>query len=158
MAEIDRLRLHVKENILYYMQAIWRQEPPDQRFFRLYDIDVPIVMPASTTVSVTSGGNGGSGGVSGTVSRLRALDPVTVSLPMPEVSLVKKKLVDVADLDNVLAYKGNYMVFALKENNYITLHMMQDYLDIDETLGLRDPDELSNYSAEELHELAACVK
>ena len=41
MAEIDRLRVHVKENILYYMQAIWRQEPPDQRFFRLYNIDVP---------------------------------------------------------------------------------------------------------------------
>jgi hypothetical protein len=28
VAEIDRLRMHVKENILYYMQAIWRQEPP----------------------------------------------------------------------------------------------------------------------------------
>ena len=43
VTEIDRLRVHVKENILYYMQAIWRQEPPDQRFFRLYDLDVPIV-------------------------------------------------------------------------------------------------------------------
>ena len=43
-------------------------------------------------------------------------------LPMPEVTVkpTKKKLVEVADLDNVLAYKGNYMVFALKENNYIT--------------------------------------
>jgi hypothetical protein len=158
VAEIDRLRVHIKENILYYMQAIWRQEPPDQRFFRLYDIEVPIVQPGSTQVSVTSGGNGGSGGASSIVSRLRALDPVSVSLPMPEVTLTKKKLVDVADLDNVLAYKGNYMVFALKENNYITLHMMQDYLDIDETLGLRDPDELSNYSIEELQELGACIK
>ena len=33
--------MHVKENILYYMQAIWSHEPPDQRFFRLYNIDVP---------------------------------------------------------------------------------------------------------------------
>ena len=54
------------------------------------------------------------------------------------------------DLDNVLAYKGNYMVFALKENNYITLHMMQDYLDVGEELQLRDPDELGNYSIEKL--------
>ena len=43
VAEIDRLRVHVKENVLYYMQAIWRQEPPDQRYFRLYDLDVPVV-------------------------------------------------------------------------------------------------------------------
>ena len=45
VAEIDRLRVHVKDNILYYMQAIWSHEPPDQRFFRLYNIDVPIVEP-----------------------------------------------------------------------------------------------------------------
>ena len=47
MTEIDRLRIHVKENILYYMQAIWSHEPPDQRFFRSYDIDVPIVEPTA---------------------------------------------------------------------------------------------------------------
>ena len=34
---IDQLRVHVKQNILYYMQAIWDHEPPDQRFFRLYN-------------------------------------------------------------------------------------------------------------------------
>jgi hypothetical protein len=49
------------------------------------------------------------------------------------------------------------MVFALKENNYITLHMMQDYLDVGEELGLRDPDELSNYSLDDIEALAACV-
>ena len=38
------------------------------------------------------------------------------------------------------------MVFALKENNYITLHMMQDYLDVGDELLLRDPDELGNYT------------
>src|SRR6478735_3597478 len=53
VAEIDRLRIHVKDNILYYMQAIWRQEPPDQRFFRIYNIDVPIVTPDTTNVAVT---------------------------------------------------------------------------------------------------------
>ena len=44
------------------------------------------------------------------------------------------------------------MVFALKENNYITLHMMQDYLDVGDELLLRDPDELGNYSVEELQD------
>jgi hypothetical protein len=151
VAEIDRLRVHVKDNILYYMQAIWRQEPPDQRFFRLYNIDVPIVTPDSTSVPV----NVGAG--TGVVTRFEGDGKYLVSLPMPDVTVTKKKLVEVADLDNVLAYKGNYMVFALKENNYITLHMMQDYVEVGEELGLRDPDELGNYTIEELQELAACV-
>ena len=61
--------------------------------------------------------------------------------------MTKKKLVDVADLDKVLGYKGNYTIFALKENNYITLHMMQDYLDVGDELTLRDPDELRRLHA-----------
>ena len=36
---------------------------------------------------------------------------------MPAVEVVQKKLVEVADLDTVLGYKGNYTIFALKENN-----------------------------------------
>jgi hypothetical protein len=48
-------------------------------------------------------------------------------------------------------------VFALKQNNYITLHMMQDYLDVGEELLLRDPDELGNYSIEDLQQLATCM-
>ena len=158
LAEVDRLRVHVKENILYYMQAIWRQEPPDQRFFRLYNIDVPIVMPDPTPVAYTAGAVTGSGATASMVATFNGTKPASMSLPMPGVTLEKKKLVEVADLDNVLAYKGNYMVFALKQNNYLTLHMMQDYIDVGETLGLRDPDELGNYSIEELKELAECVR
>ena len=132
VAEIDRLRVHVKDNILYYMQAIWRQEPPDQRFFRLYDIDVPIVTPnARRAVPVPPARSRGTHGPS---TRARATTRVRCRCPMPQVTVTKKKLVEVADLDNVLAYKGNYMVFALKENNYITLHMMQDYLDVGDEL------------------------
>jgi hypothetical protein len=159
VAEVDRLRVHVKENILYYMQAIWRHEPPDQRFFRLYDIDVPIVTPNSQSVAVrnvaSTGGNSNS--ALRLIATLDERETTSVSLPMPAFTLTTKKLVEVADLENVLAYKGNYMVFALKENNYITLHMMQDYLDVDEVLGLRDPDELGNYSVDELRDFAQCI-
>lgn len=154
VAEIDRLRLHVKQNILYYMQAIWRQEPPDQRFFRLYDIDVPIVTPDSTTVPVDSRGDGDLD----LVTVLEGRDTVSVPLPMPDVTVTRQKLVEVADLDNVLAYKGNYMVFALRDNHFITLHMMQDYLEVGEELGLRDPDALGNHTIEELQALLVSVK
>lgn len=155
VAEIDRLRVHVKENILYYMQAIWRQEPPDQRFFRLYNIDVPIVMPDTAGVTVNVNSGGGKKSVSRLASLLQNDPTLSANIPMPKVTVTRKKLVEVADLDNVLAYKGNYMVFALKENNFITLHMMQDYMEVLESeLLLRDPDELGNYSVEELKELA----
>jgi hypothetical protein len=159
VAEIDRLRVHVKENILYYMQAIWRQEPPDQRFFRLYNIDVPVVMPvtAGQTASVSTGGRARTMPPGLTALLSGGEETMAISLPMPTVTVDKKKLVEVADLDNVLAYKGNYMVFALKENNYITLHMMQDYVDVGEELLLRDPDELANYSIEQLQKLAKAV-
>ena len=156
VAEVDRLRVHVKENILYYMQAIWRQEPPDQRFFRLYDLDVPIVTAdADTDVPVTAGA--GALGLRKLVDRLRGNDTVTVSLPMSTVTVTHKKLSEVADLDNVLAYKGNYMVFPLKENNYVTLHMMQDYLEVGDELLIRDPDESGDFSIDDLRELATCV-
>jgi hypothetical protein len=91
------------------------------------------------------------------VDLLRGRDTVTASLPMPQVSVTRKKLSEVADLDNVLAYKGNYMVFALKANNYITLHMMQDYLEVGDELLIRDPDDYGDYTIDELRKLATCV-
>ena len=33
----------MKQNIFYYMQAIWDHEPADQRFFRLYNKKVVCV-------------------------------------------------------------------------------------------------------------------
>lgn len=156
VAEIDRLRVHIKDNILYYMQAIWRQEPPDQRFFRLYNIDVPIVTADTAGVTVNvSASNGSKPGAMNLSSFFQDGETLSAPIPMPEVTVTRKKLVEVADLDNVLAYKGNYMVFALKETDYITLHMMQDYMEVLEgELLLRDPDELGNYSVEELQDLA----
>jgi hypothetical protein len=152
VAAVDRLRLHVKDNILHYMQAIWGYEPPDQRYFRLYNIDVPDIV-ADTA---------------GTLVPVRRVDPdiwdliegrttLSLSIPVPKVKVEKKKLVQIADLDRVLGYKGNYAVFRLKKNNLITLHMMQDYLDIDGEGQLRDPDALGAYSLDELKSLVRCL-
>jgi hypothetical protein len=153
VAAVDRLRVHVKDNILYYMQAIWSHEPPDQRFLRLYDLDVPMVTADTTGATVN---------LSPSTPTLAEIltggaAHVTGELPMPSVSVTTKKLVDVADLDTVLGYKGNYTIFALKENNYITLHMMQDYIELGDGLGLRDPDGFADYTLEDIQELAQCV-
>jgi hypothetical protein len=151
IAAIDRLRVHVKDNILYYMQAVWSHEPPDQRFFRLYNIDVPMFEPEIEAVSVDvfRGGN--------LVDDLGGRKIGSATLPVPEGTLDYRKLVDVADLDTVLGYKGNYMIFALKENCYLTLRMMQDYLEVGDDLVVRDPDSFGELSVEQVTELADCL-
>jgi peptidoglycan hydrolase-like protein with peptidoglycan-binding domain len=155
IAEIDRLRIHVKQNILYYMQAIWSHEPPDQRFFRVYDIDVQVPVLDTTT---------------GVMLPLKQLPPhvvnalkgkeqfTGVSMEIPSFTIEKKKLVEIADLDTVLGYKGNYAIYALNENNFVTLNMMQDYLEVSDEVKLRDPDEFGNYTVEELKQLAECIR
>ncbi|MHA7291352.1 hypothetical protein ACX80V_17150 [Arthrobacter sp. MDT3-24] len=150
VAAIDRLRVHVKENILYYMQAVWSHEPPDQRFFRLYNIDVPMVEFASEGVTIDVKKDAGS-----LADDLLSRKIGSVELPLPETTIVKRKLVDIADLDEVLGYKGNYTIFPLKDNNYLTLRMMQDYLEVGDDLLQRDPDEFAELMVEELAELAA---
>jgi hypothetical protein len=152
VAAIDRLRVHVKDNILYYMQAVWSHEPPDQRYFRLYNIDVPMVEFASDGVTVEVMRDGGN-----LTDDLLGREVGAVELPLPETTIVRRKLVDVADLDEVLGFKGNYTIFALKENNYLTLRMMQEYLEVGDDLVLRDPDEFGELTVEELTELAACL-
>jgi hypothetical protein len=140
------------------MQAIWNEEPPDQRFFRLYNIDVPIITPAPKQGSVPL-----SPGAATREERIvdlllgRKGTYTTKFPPLKKYSITTKKLYEIANLDNVLAYKGNYMIFALKELNYLTLEMMQGYLDVGDEVFIRDPDEFGNYSADDLKELATCV-
>jgi hypothetical protein len=151
--EVDRLRVHVKENIIYYMQAIWSHEPPDQRFFRLYKLNVPKLTAQTVGVAVNT-----DAAIRSQLDALATAMHLQVSLPMPEIKLETQKLVEVADLDNLLGFKGNYMIFPLKENNYLTLHMMQDYWFVaDDKILLQDPDEFGNYTADEIQELATCL-
>jgi hypothetical protein len=157
--EIDRLRLHVKDNILYYMQAIWNHEPPDQRFFRIYNIDVPDFTAAnlSTAANVFAAESAIYAAEQQLADVLTGFGAYTVPLPPPTVSVSTRKLVEVADIDNLLGYKGNYMIFPLKQNNYLTLHMMQDYLEVGDDVVVRDPDPFGIYTIDEIQQLATCL-
>jgi hypothetical protein len=154
VAEIDRLRLHVKENILYYMQAIWNHEPPDQRYFRVFEIQVPVPVPVPGSTNLALPLTSPS---SPLADALLQRDTADVTIQLPEVEFPFKPLVEIADLDNVLGYKGNYAIYRLKENNYLTLHMMQDYLELSDEFTIRDPDDFSNYTVDQLQELATCL-
>jgi len=161
---IDKLRIHIKENILYYMQAIWDHEPPDQRLFRLYDLEVPMTFdPTVTTIkgealtraqsaihhftnTVSSSNNENN-------NRVHTFD---VPLPPWTPKAETQKLIEIADIDNLLGYKGNYMIFPLHADHYIINYMMQDF--VDQTFGgIHDPDEFADYTTDELVDLMKCV-
>ena len=164
---IARLRIHVKENILYYMQAIWDYEPVDQRYFRLYNLEVPwidIDDPSRTEVIVHRTRNSDD-----YLGNLRELSQpriggqprIGVDVPLvveiERLNTTPKKLHEIADLDNLLGFKGNYMIFPMKVNSYLHKYMMQDYIDTD-TGGLRDPDEAGNYTTNEVLDFLCCMQ
>jgi len=150
---IDQLRIHIKDNILYYIQAIWSHEVPDQRYFRLYDNEIEV--PASP--------------VSGKCIRKKAAaiwipEPPggksTKKLPVefeciPPSMTETKKLVEIADLDHPLGFKGNYIIFPLKKSNYLTSYMMREYYD--DYFGASDPVWMNDYTVEDLLEFAECA-
>jgi hypothetical protein len=151
LAEIDRLRVHVKDNIIYYMQAIWTYEPSDQRYFRLYNLDVP-VFDHNTTVDFTEG--------DGLATVDMSHRTVNVALPPPTLRDHPTKLHQVADLETLLGFKGNYMIFPITNfDNYMVWFMMQHYIDIDDINGVTaaDPDPGADLTLDELREALEAI-
>jgi len=148
--QISRLRVHIKSNIMYYMQAIWSSEPPDQRFFRLHEVPVP-KLKGKTTYTLE-------------------VDPDAIPVPpdwkKPHKLVAKceldpdnlefQTLAEAADLDNLLGFKGNYMMFPLKKSNVLTDFMTVPYLD--PIAGLRDPDPLGNWTLTDFVEYVCCLR
>ena len=150
LADIDRLRVHVKDNIIYYLQAIWTYEPADQRYFRLCNVDVP-VFAHNTTVNFSQ-----TQGLSA-IDNLRA--SIDVAFPSPVLSEPTLKLHQVADIENLIGFKGNYMIFPMVNFNYMTWFMMQDYIHLDDTTGVtaQDPDPLASLTIEQLKAAMATI-
>jgi hypothetical protein len=151
--EISRLRVHVKQNILHYMQAIWLMEPPDQRFFRLHKVQVPIFEKKGQS-SYSISGSPTHKAIYTSETKV-AWHEFTVTTQIdPEFDTAS--LVEVADLDNLLGFKGNYMMFPLKKSNPLTDFMMAPYLD--QEWELYDPDVAGNMTLDEFSEYVCCLK
>ncbi len=160
--EINRLRIHVKDNILHYMQAIWEYEPTDQRYFRLYNIEVPNLEKRYTKqqpinkfrkldIKNPLAFSADFEGVNRNVNRYAfELSAPKISLARAGEKLPTKKLVEICDLDNLIGFKGNYMMFPMKEDNVITKFMKASYEDYSgEQVKLRDADPFGNFTFEE---------
>lgn len=149
-AQISRLRVHIKANIFYYMQAIWSHEPPDQRYFRLRDVRVPRLQGQKTYDIVV---DEDAMPLPPTWTRPHKLE-AHVDIDMRNLQF--DALGDIADLDSLLGFKGNYMIFPLKQENALTDFMMTPYYD--PFTGLRDPDTLANWTLHEFAEYVCCLR
>ncbi len=162
LTEITRLEVHVKKNIFYYMQGIWRHEPRDQRYFRLHNVPVPDFTHTARHFKVDFA------------------NPLPTMMGMPHMALPRfggkpvqvypvvgttkvddqlqfKPLSEVADLDNLLGFKGNYAIFPLLESNPLTDFMMDPYVDR-ATGQLVDPSDPLNWSIDEFSQYVCCLK
>jgi hypothetical protein len=155
LLQIAGLRAHFKENILYYMQAVWSFTFKDQIFFTLSMVKVPKLTAASRTYDL----------------RIPSQLPLSITPKPGQIVLevladVKlnvgldpaqdfQTLVEVADLDNPLGFKGNYMIFPLRKSNPLTDYMMVPY--IDSELGLHDPDDLGSWTPQDFAKYARCL-
>ena len=154
--KVKRLLVHVRNNIFYYMQAIWSLEPPDQRYLRLHKVKVPILELESRSFSVA----------------VDAEPDIFADFREPGTEKHKaflrgtlkqnsggtfntKPLVEIAELDSLLGFKGNYMIFPMKEHNALTEFMAAPY--IDSAFGAMDPDELSNVNLDEYSKYVCCL-
>lgn len=149
-AQVDRLRVHVKQNIFYYLQAIWSYEPSDQRFFRLHEVPVPDLRGSTRTYTIAPASQARAVLPAGTATYQFAL---RTNLPPPTQFI---PLAQAADLDNLLGFKGNYMVFPLLRQNDLIDFMEKPY--VDPLMGLADPDDSGNWSLDSFADFVCCLK
>lgn len=151
---IDQLRVHVKQNILFYMQAIWDHEPPDQRFFRLYNKPVKIAEPDDGKITVTKTPSK-KPTTSGDPKKNQRVGASFNAVWGASYKMREVELIEIADLDNPIGYKGNYILFPLKQGTHVTDFMLTEFLD--SYFGINDPDDGGNHTVDQLKAYAASV-
>jgi hypothetical protein len=131
---IDQLRIHVKQNILYYMQAIWAHEPSDQRYFRLYQKEILCPNLGSNCDPTFTANPGDPYGYTAVIDFTQTCVP---GLGGSSLTSKKHTLVEMADLDNPIGYKGNYIIFPLLGECDLTTYLIMDF--VDNHYGVNDP-------------------
>ena len=142
---IDQLQVHVKENILVYMSLIWASEPTDQRFLRLYHLQVPQFEPSGPCTIRPARPE-----EKDAPDLVRGVDGemYIIECPPPRPSATRVPLHQIADLDHPLGTWGNYLVYPLKECTPITDFMTQEF--VDAQYGIRDPDPFGDVTLAQL--------
>jgi hypothetical protein len=154
--QIDRLIRHVIDNIIHYMHGIWSYEQPDQRMFRHHTLAAPRLRPLArnyTLEPVSEFPVGIAPQPGKTCYRVTFTTRIDDDVESAENNAT---LAELADLDRPLGFKGNYIIYPLNESNALTDFMLTPYLDAE--TGLRDPDELGNWTLREFSDYVDCLR
>lgn len=161
LTEIARLETHVAANAMYYMHKIWAHEPPDQRYFRLHNVPVPVFKTSARSfvvdfdnpvVSMQEPHEGlpRFGGVKFKAYKCEAKSKILEDFDFEPLSKV-------ANLHKTVGFFGNYIVFELNESNAVTDAMMDPFVDR-ATGQLVDPSDPTNWTIDEFAEYVCCLK
>ena len=158
---VEELKNHIKDNALYYMQAIWLHVPEDQRWMELKDVPVPVLTRQARDLTIRTTP------VTASLANVAHLDTkvyefstaAVVDPPNANGGFDTVPLYEVADLRELLGFKANYMIFAMKEPNALTDFMMEPFVErAAGGFGLTDPDDLGNMSLDDFSEYVCCLK
>lgn len=81
-------------------------------------------------------------------------------MPPPELAPAPMKLHQIADIETLLGFKGNYMIFPLVNfDNYMAWFLMQDYIHFDDSAGViaADPDLTAGMTLDQLKAAMAAI-
>lgn len=149
---IKQFEVHLKDNMLFYMQSIWSYEYKDQRFFRLMDTKVP-QFDGTYNITIQKDPVANKTLNDFAVDKNKTRHSYTLE---PQINVKEVTLKEVADLDTLPGFKGNYMIFPMNQSNILTDFMMTPY--IDSEFGLTDPDNLGNWSLEDYNQFVECLR
>ncbi|SCZ01318.1 hypothetical protein [Microvirga guangxiensis] len=158
-AMVLRLRIHLKQNITYYMQQIWSHQPPDQMFLELHETPVPRFKDESqynfgAFEPVEDAMNPYVHRNAGPNEPTKIYEATVIS----KFSLAgTEPLGKVAHLNEAKGYFGNYAMYALRESNPLTEFMMEPYV-LRGFEELTDPDDVGNWTLDEFAEYVVRLK
>jgi len=164
--QITELKNHIKDNVTHYMQAIWMHEPFQQRWLRLKDVPVPVLKrPDAAKRTYVIGKKAITGSLANVAHLGTAIYDFTTfpDLEVPDGTQVPEletvPLYQVADIDGLLGFRANYMIFPMRKGNAITDFMMEPYVEkAAGALGITDPDDFGNMSLDEFSDYVCCLK
>ncbi len=169
VVRVTELKNHVKDNITHYMQSIWMHEPFQQRWLRLKDVPVPVLKRADAIDRLYKIKEKAITGSLANVTHLKTaiheytvwpeIKPPARPTPTAEPELETVPLYRVADIDDLIGFRANYMIFPMKEANALTDFMMEPYVErAGGAFGITDPDELGNMNLDDFGDYVCCLK
>lgn len=143
----SRLAVHIRDNVFHYMHGIWSTTHPDNRYFELHDKTVPFHAPKSSDYNLADSPMPAIAGLLPGLDILGDDKILTINKPADNAT-IRRQLGEIADIDRPLGFRGNFVVFELRECSQLTDYMAAEFVDPD--TGVAAPGVITGLSTTEL--------